>query len=75
MVRVTLYFPDDYVPGCALRQIILTLDPARTCGKDKYYFAIRKNFFKEKEYFRQIILHLFFTNIIIRHHVASHPPT
>jgi hypothetical protein len=42
-------FPEDYAPGCTLRQIILTLDPARACGKDTSFLANYKAFFKEKD--------------------------
>ncbi|MBQ1173998.1 MAG: hypothetical protein IIX58_02295, partial [Alistipes sp.] len=35
--------------GSTLRQIILTLDPARACGKDTLFFAICKAFFLEKD--------------------------
>jgi hypothetical protein len=42
-------FPEDYAPGSTLRQIILTLDSARACGKDTLFFTNYKTFFKEKD--------------------------
>jgi hypothetical protein len=42
-------FPEDYAPGSTLRQIILTLDSARACGKYTLFFTNYKTFFKEKE--------------------------